>query len=177
MLPLQRPLGAWTKRSHVLHRCYWDEHILYMRQSDNTCHHHRIVNSIIRDFSSHGISSDLTHCATPVATTAQGNIIHVHSFHRTLPLRLPDTITSTNMLSYIRTCPVQERRILGYCKDLAKLHELLPHITSSNIVFASDGSHHRRIQRATGSWVISSKNGKLRCYGVSPVDGIRRKQK
>ena len=74
---------------------------------DNTFHHHRIVNSIIRDFSSHGISSDLPHSATPVSTTAHGNIIHVHSFHRTLPLRLPATITSKNMLSYIRTYPVQ----------------------------------------------------------------------
>ena len=55
--------------------------------------------------------------------------------------------------------------------DLKKLQELLTHITSSNIVFASDGFHHRRLRRATGSWVIRSKNGKLRSYGVSPVDG------
>ena len=134
-----------------------------IRQSDNIFHHHRVVNPIIHDFSSQGISSDLPHCATPVSTTAHGNIIHVHSFHHTLPLRRPATIPSTNMLSYIRTCPVQERRILGYCQDLAKLQELLPHITSSNIVFASDGSHRRRLQRTTGSWAISSKNGKLRC--------------
>ena len=71
----------------------------------------------------------------------------------------------------MRTCTLQEQRILGYCKDLTKLQELLPHISSSNIVFASDGSHHRRFRRATGSWVISSQNGKLRCYRVSPVDG------
>jgi hypothetical protein len=142
-----------------------------MRQPDNTFHCHRIVNAIIRDFSSNGISSDLPHCAIPVSTTTHGNIIHVHAFHHALKLCLPSTITSTTMLSYIRTCTVQERRILGYCKDLTKLQELLPHLTSSNTVFASDGSHHRRLQRATGSWVISSKNGKLRCYGVSPVDG------
>ena len=68
-------------------------------------------------------------------------------------------------------CTPQERRILGYCKDLAKLQDLLPHISLSNIIFASNGSHHRRLRRATGSWVISTKNGKLRSYGVSPIDG------
>ena len=128
-----------------------------MLHPDNTFHRHRIVNSIIRDFSSHGTSSDLPHCATPVSTTSHGNIIHVHSFLHTLPLRLPATPTSTNMLSYIRTCTLQERRVLGYCKDLAKIQDLLPHITSSNIIFASNGSHHRRLRCATGSWVISSK--------------------
>ena len=108
ILPLRRPLGAWTTPSHILHRCYWNENILYMRQSDNIFHNHRSVNPIIRDFSSHGISSDLPHCATPVSTTTHGHIIHVHvhSFHHTLPLRLPATIPSTNRLSYIRTCPV-----------------------------------------------------------------------
>ena len=170
ILPLRRPLEAWIKRSHVLHHCYWTDHLLFMRQPGNTFHRHHIVNAIIHDFSSNGTSSDLPHCATPVSTTAHGIIIHVHAFHHTLPLRPPTTPTPTNMISYMRTCPVQERRILGYCKDLAKLHKLLPHITSSNIVFASDGSHHRRLRSATGSWVISSKNGKLRCYGVSPVD-------
>ena len=71
----------------------------------------------------------------------------------------------------MRICTSQERGILGYCKDLAKLQEILPHITSSNIIFASDGSHHRRLRHATGSWVISFQNGKLRSYRVSPVDG------
>ena len=171
ILPLRRPLGAWIKRSHVLHHCYWNEHLLFMRQPDNTFHRHHIVNAIICEFSSHGTSSDLPNCATPISTTAHGNIIHVHAFHHTLPLRLPATPTSTHMLSYIRMCTVQERHILGYCKDLAKLQELLPHITSSNIMFATDGYHHRRVRRATSSWVISSKNGKLLCYGASPVDG------
>ena len=71
----------------------------------------------------------------------------------------------------MRACTLQERHILGYCKDLLKLQELLPHISSSNIVFASDGSHHRRFRRATCCWVISSKSGKVQCYGVSLVDG------
>ena len=116
-------------------------------------------------------SSDLPQCATPVSTTTHGNIIHVHVFHHALPFRLPVTPTSTNMLYYIRMYTVQERRVLGYCKDLAKLQDILPHIISSNIMFATDRSHHIGLRRATGSWVISSKTGKLQCYGASPVDG------
>ena len=112
ILPLRHPLGAWIKRSHVLHHCYWNEHLLFMRQPDNTFHRHRIVNAIIRDFSSNGTSSDLPHCATPVSTTAHGNIIHVHAFHHTLPVRFPATPSSTNMISYMRSCTLQERHML-----------------------------------------------------------------
>ena len=32
----------------------------------------------------------------------------------------------------MRSCTLQEQRILGYCKELSKLQELLPHISSSN---------------------------------------------
>ena len=111
ILPLQRPLGVWTTRSHVLHRCYWDEHTLYMRQSDNIFHHQRIVKSIIRDF---------LHTASPA-------IYHIVL----LPFQQQHTATSSTTTRFITNFP---------CASLLPFLLQIYYPTFARVQYKSDAS-------------------------------------
>ena len=142
-----------------------------MSQPENTFHHNQSVNQIIYNFSSTGISTNLSPNATPVSTTTHDAIIHVHSFHIKKKHCQSLSLQPKQFLPYMHTYPTHKRHALGYCTDLANLQELLLLINSSDIVFALDRSHHPRYQSSTSSCVISSKNEKLFYYGVFPVNG------
>ena len=52
-----------------------------------------------------------------------------------------------------------------------KIRPLLGMIGSGSVEAATDGSHDPHLRRATGSWILSTRDGKLSAKGVCPVDG------
>jgi hypothetical protein len=73
--------------------------------------------------------------------------------------------------SYFDVCPPQKRRIISRVPEWEHIRPLLRMIGSGSVEAETDGSHDPHLRRATGSWILSTRDGKLSAKGVCPVDG------
>ena len=73
--------------------------------------------------------------------------------------------------SYLATCPPQERRILGSIPAIPHILQSAHDLSSKKLVAATDGSFDPHTKRASGCWILASRDGKSIYCGVCPVDG------
>ena len=140
-----------------MHEYYWDSITLYVRQ-DNVFHAHRPLHGRNRAFAQISNPTELPQHATPVKAMSLSNFHYITSCTAPMPIASP-TIYSRN--SYLDVCPPQERRIIGRVPEWEQIRPLLGMIGSGSVEAVTDGLHDPHLRQATGSWILSTRDGKL----------------
>ena len=167
---IRTPVGTMDSSApyHPSNLQYWDTHKLYVRQDDNSYQAHLPLDRGNRAFSTESELTNLPTNATPVKTHRLTNFYYITS-SKTPIASIPPIVHCRN--TYLDNFSPQERRVIGQVPEWETLRPLLESIGMGTVTAATYGSYDPHLRRATGSWVLFSKDGKTRAFGACPVDG------
>lgn len=167
-LPLRRPLGRWLAQPHVRLETYMADTRLYVRREDGSFDFFISKRPSTWLFISTGRSGPLPSHVSPTSVSKFKKIWFAKQVSLSIPV---PTVPQHDPQSYLKTCPPQERRILGFIPSVPHILQSAVDLGSKKLVAATDGSFDPYSKKASGCRIMASRDGKTFYRGVCPVDG------